>query len=55
MDGNGFITVAELRHVMTNYKEKLTEEEFDEMIKEVGIHDDGHINYKEFVKILLSK
>ena len=28
-DGNGFISAAELRHVMTNLGEKLTDEEVD--------------------------
>lgn len=31
-DGNGFISAAELRHVMTNLGEKLTDEEIDEMV-----------------------
>lgn len=34
-DGNGFISAAELRHVMTNLGEKLTDDEVDEMIREV--------------------
>ena len=33
-DGNGYISAAELRHVMTNLGEKLTDEEVDEMIRE---------------------
>ena len=33
-DGNGFISAAELRHVMTNIGEKLSDEEVDEMIRE---------------------
>ena len=36
-EGNGFITVAELRHVMINPGEKLTDEEVDEMIREADI------------------
>merc|ERR1712008_353311 len=32
-DGNGFISAAELRHIMTNLGEKLTDEEVDEMIR----------------------
>ena len=31
-DGNGFISAAELRHVMTNLGEKLTDEEVSEYI-----------------------
>merc|ERR1712023_593068 len=44
-DGNDLISAAELRHVMTNLGEKLTDEEVDEMIKEAYIDGDGHINY----------
>ncbi|TGZ52441.1 Uncharacterized protein DBV15_07857 [Temnothorax longispinosus] len=40
-DGNGFISAAELRHVMTNLGEKLTDEEVDEMIREADIDGDG--------------
>merc|ERR1712046_54842 len=54
-DGNGFISAAELRHVMTNLGEKLTDEEVDEMIREADVDGDGQINYEEFVKIMMSK
>lgn len=32
-DGNGFISAAELRHVMTNLGEKFTDEEVAEMMR----------------------
>lgn len=54
-DGNGFISAAELRHVMTNLGEKLTDEEVDEMIREADVDGDGQVNYDEFVKMMLSK
>jgi calmodulin len=69
-DGNGFISAAELRHVMTNLGEKLTDEEVtlnaflsiyfnifqvDEMIREADIDGDGQVNYEEFVKMMTSK
>ena len=44
-DGNGFISASELRHVMTNLGEKLTDEEVDEMIREADIDGDGQVNY----------
>ncbi|POW02513.1 hypothetical protein PSTT_11748 [Puccinia striiformis] len=34
-DGNGFISAAELRHVMTNLGEKLSDQEVEEMIREL--------------------
>ena len=45
-DGNGFISAAELRHVMTNLGEKLKDEEVDEMIREADIDGDGQVNYE---------
>lgn len=45
-DGNGFITSAELRHVMTNLGEKLTDAEVEEMIKEADVNGDGQVNYE---------
>uniref|UniRef100_A0A8C4T4Q6 EF-hand domain-containing protein n=1 Tax=Erpetoichthys calabaricus TaxID=27687 RepID=A0A8C4T4Q6_ERPCA len=51
-DGRGYISAAELRHIMTNLGEKLTdEEEVDEMIQEVDIDGDGQVSYEEFVQI----
>ena len=52
-DGNGFISAAELRLIMTNLS--ATDEEVDEMIREADIDGDGQINYEEFVKMMMSK
>lgn len=53
-DGNGYISAAELRHVMTNLGEKLTDEEVDEMIREADIDGDGQVNYEGQFSRLLS-
>ena len=45
-DGDGFIDAAELRHLLTNLGEKLTEAEVDEMIREVDIDGDGKVDYQ---------
>lgn len=50
-----FISAPELRHIMTNLGEKLSDEEVDEMIREADIDGDGQINYEEFVKMMMSK
>ena len=51
VDGNGFISAAELRHVMVNLGERLTDDEVDEMIKVADDDKDGKISYQEFVAI----
>merc|ERR1712194_337877 len=48
-DGNGFISAADLRHVMTNLGEKLTDKEVDEMIRAADVDGDGQINYWEII------
>ena len=45
-EGNGFISAAEMRHIMMNLGEKLTEDEVDEMVHEGDIDGDGQINYE---------
>lgn len=45
-DGNGFISAAELRHVMTCIGEKLTDEEVDDMLNEADLDGDGMVNYQ---------
>lgn len=47
--------LLQLRHVMTNLGEKLTDEEVDEMIREADVDGDGQVNYEEFVKMMMAK
>ena len=54
-DRDGFISAAELRHVMTNLGEKLSDDEVDEMIREANTDNDGHFNYEEFVTMMMRK
>lgn len=53
-DGDGYISSAELSHVMINLGEKLTEDDVEDMIKEADVDGDGRVNYEEFVTILTS-
>ncbi|CAG8760325.1 13486_t:CDS:2 [Cetraspora pellucida] len=54
-DGNGLISAAELKVVMSSIGEKLSDEEIDEMIHEADVDGDGQINYEEFVKMMKTK
>jgi len=48
-DNNGFISAAELRHVMTSIGEKLTDDEVDEMIREADQDGDGRIDCTSYI------
>ncbi|VEN53701.1 unnamed protein product [Callosobruchus maculatus] len=52
-DGNGFISSAELRHLLTTLGEKLTDDEVEQLLQ--GQEDSqGNVNYEEFVKLVMS-
>ena len=53
-DDNDFISTAELRHIMTNLGEDLTDEEVDQMIRVAGIDEDDRLSYEEFVDMMTS-
>jgi len=52
-DGNGYISSAELRHLLTTLGEKLADEEVGELLNG---HEDsqGNVNYEEFVRAVMS-
>lgn len=47
-DGNGYISADELRAIMSNLGEELSEEEINEIVQEADIDGDGQIDYEEF-------
>jgi len=52
-DGNGLITSAELRHLLTTLGEKLSDEEAEQLL--AGHEDNqGNINYENFVKTVMN-
>lgn len=52
-DGSGYITAAELRHVMMNLDEELTDKEIDNLICEADVDGDGQIGYDEFKRLII--
>ncbi|KAJ6388818.1 hypothetical protein OIU77_027217 [Salix suchowensis] len=48
-DNTGFVSVADLRHILTSIGEKLELAEFDEWIREVDVGSDGRIRYDDFI------
>lgn len=54
-DSTGFVSVADLRHVLTSIGEKLEPNEFDEWIREVDVSPDGNIRYEDFILRMVAK
>ncbi|XP_044756797.1 calmodulin-2/4-like [Coccinella septempunctata] len=47
-DGIGFIGTAEIKYVTRNLGERYTDEEIEDMLKEVDADGDGKINFEDF-------
>ncbi|KAM0957728.1 hypothetical protein ACFX13_042647 [Malus domestica] len=54
-DSTGFVSVSELRHILTSIGEKLEPSEFDEWIREVDVGSDGKIKYEDFIARTVAK
>ena len=52
-DNNGTISENDLRNLMSNYDNPLSEEEIEEIIQEANVDSNGNIDYINFTKILL--
>eukprot|EP00924_Labyrinthula_sp_SR-Ha-C_P006265 augustus_masked-scaffold_31-processed-gene-1.10-mRNA-1 protein AED:0.04 eAED:0.04 QI:0/-1/0/1/-1/1/1/0/413 len=48
LDGNGFIGAAELKHVLINVGDKVSDGDIDEMIKMCDKDGDGQVSFSEF-------
>jgi len=55
-EGQGFINAAELRHVLCNLGEKLSDAEVDSILKSTGTEEDldGNVKYEEFIKRVMA-
>ncbi|KAH8289791.1 hypothetical protein KR054_011107 [Drosophila jambulina] len=52
-DASGYISSAELRHLLTTLGEKLTDEEVEQLLANME-DQQGNINYEEFVRMVMS-
>ena len=53
-DENDLISITDLRHILSNLNDFMTEDEIDDMLFEADSDYDGFINYKDFLKNLMS-
>ncbi|KAK9147901.1 hypothetical protein Scep_006658 [Stephania cephalantha] len=54
-ESTGFVSVSDLRHILTSIGEKLDPSEFDEWIREVDVGSDGRIRYEDFILRMVAK
>lgn len=54
-DSTGFVTMEDFKKICTTMGERLTDEEVDELIKEMDLDPNGMLEYKYFIKILMAK
>ncbi|KAL2320995.1 hypothetical protein Fmac_029964 [Flemingia macrophylla] len=52
-DQDGYISASELRLVMVNFGEKMTDEEAEQMVREADLDGDGLVNFEEFNRIMM--
>ncbi|CAM9811081.1 unnamed protein product [Heterosigma akashiwo] len=52
LDKNTFVGAAEIRHVLINIGENVTDEEVDEMIRMVDRDGDGQVSFDEFYEMV---
>ena len=50
---NGTISEKDLRNLMSNYENALSQEEIDDIIQEANVDQNGYINIERFAKVLL--
>merc|ERR1711959_385105 len=54
-DKSGSVTASELKHVMNNLGEQVTNEEVEEMIKEADADGDGELSFDDFLQFIQKK
>ena len=54
-EGDGKLLAVELRQILTNIGDRLTEDEVEEMLEEVDIGADGKVDYVKLAKIITCK
>ena len=54
-DGSGKISKYELRYIIMKTNSEMTGDEIEDLIKTIGIDEDGNIEIQDFIDILISQ
>jgi Ca2+-binding EF-hand superfamily protein len=55
IEGNGLLSITDMRHIMINMTENVNEDELDEILINADTDGDGFVKYEEFIRMLLTK
>ncbi|XP_076442970.1 calmodulin-like [Babylonia areolata] len=53
-DGDGYLTVGELRQAMTTRGDRMSQEEVEDMMRQLDLQGHGRVSCEDFVKIVTS-
>ena len=53
--GQGFITLKDLKRVLKEYNEHLSEDEYKILFRETDNDKDGKINFRDFILMMMAK
>ncbi|XP_059178173.1 calmodulin-A-like [Physella acuta] len=51
-EGSGYVMASELKHLLTNMGDRLSDDDFNLLLEELDIDSNGRIQFKEFVRLL---
>lgn len=54
-EGKGYYDVNEMREVLAQYGEKLTEQEAQQLFRDIDLNGDGKIEFEDFVYMMMAK
>merc|ERR1712118_142763 len=54
-DRSGSVTASELKHVMNNFGETVTDEEVEAMIQQADADGDGELSFDDFLQFIRKK
>ncbi len=52
VDCSGFISVSEIRNLVSKTNQNLTQQEVDELLQDIDVNGDGEIDFQEFCDLM---
>lgn len=53
-EGNGMVTLKDLKSALTGHGDKMTAQEIEEIMKDAQVDEDGQFNYEDFIRSMMN-